>query len=173
MKELLSVSIDLAASGGSRVRKIQERALKESKGFRKEAALKAKSKGKTDEGAEQLVTDGDLNSHRSIVYGFNKAFPGRELSILMTGCVMRCPVVAAMFMTRKEGSDSGIVLMMIEPITKMVEILTLPAPGECGTDEQINQRTVTTPRVAMTSNQSQIYLKLIQYRHHAYTQHVY
>ena len=71
--------------------------------------------------------------------------------ILMTGCVMRCSVVAAMFMTRKEGSDSVIVLMIIEPITKMVEMLTLPEPGECVTNEQINQRTDTTPRVAMTS----------------------
>ena len=79
LKELLSVSIDLAASGGTRVRRIQERALKESHGGDKQSALGAKSKGLTKEGAKQLVTEGDITSHRSIVYGFNKAFPGTFL----------------------------------------------------------------------------------------------
>ena len=77
MKELLSVSIDLAASGGAQVRRIQEKALKDrKKAGDGEAALGAKSKGLTKEGAKQLVTEGDISSHRSIVYGFNKAFPG-------------------------------------------------------------------------------------------------
>ena len=61
------------------MRKIQERALKDSAATgdnNKEAALKVKSKGLTKEGAKQLVTEGDITSHRSIVYGFNKAFPG-------------------------------------------------------------------------------------------------
>jgi len=79
LKELLSVSIDLAATGGSNVRRIQERALRESKKSENENALHAKSKGQTKEGANEVVTEGDLNSHRAIVYGFNKAFPGLHL----------------------------------------------------------------------------------------------
>lgn len=79
LKELLSVSIDLAATGGSNVRRIQERALRDSKNDNKENALNAKSKGLTKEGAKEVVTEGDLNSHRAIVYGFNKAFPGEGI----------------------------------------------------------------------------------------------
>ena len=79
LKELLSVSIDLAATGGSNVRRIQERALRESKKSENENALHAKSKGQTKEGANEVVTEGDLNSHRAIVYGFNKAFPGEKM----------------------------------------------------------------------------------------------
>lgn len=77
LKDLLSVSIDLARSGGNRVRKIHDGAVSRQKNGGE--ALNAKVKGKTAEGRKELLTDGDLTSHRAIVYGFNKAFPGLHL----------------------------------------------------------------------------------------------
>ncbi|CAH1255623.1 IMPAD1 [Branchiostoma lanceolatum] len=64
MKELLAVSIDLAQKGGDRVREIREA-----------NKLAEKSKGETKEGANDPMTDGDLQSHIAIVHGFEKAFP--------------------------------------------------------------------------------------------------
>ncbi|XP_046543444.1 inositol monophosphatase 3-like [Haliotis rubra] len=66
MKELLSVSVELARRGGSRVKAIVE----EKKG------LEAEVKGKTKEGENEMLTQGDLQSHKAIFYGFEKAFPG-------------------------------------------------------------------------------------------------
>ncbi|XP_076463057.1 inositol monophosphatase 3-like [Babylonia areolata] len=65
MRELLSVSIVLAERGGKRVREIADA-----------HKLQATSKGKTKEGAKEMLTQGDLESHRTIVNGFLKAFPG-------------------------------------------------------------------------------------------------
>ena len=69
MKQLLCVSIDLAKRGGLRVKEIRE-----------SNRLQEKSKGRTKEGAKEMLTEGDLQSHRAIVYGFAKAFPGLKVS---------------------------------------------------------------------------------------------
>lgn len=71
MRELLSVSVDLAERGGKRVRDIAE-----------QQSLQAKEKGKTKEGAAEMLTQGDLESHRAIVNGFSKTYPGLTVSII-------------------------------------------------------------------------------------------
>ena len=65
MKELLSAGIVLARRGGDRVREI-----------RRHSSLDETVKSKTAEGANELKTKGDIESHRTIVHGFSKAFPG-------------------------------------------------------------------------------------------------
>lgn len=69
MKELLSVSIDLAEEGGKQT-VLVKKDLKNN--------LNAESKGKTKEGKDELKTEGDMRSHRAIVAGLHHAFP--ELS---------------------------------------------------------------------------------------------
>lgn len=71
MKELIAVSIHLAERGGTRVKEIRE-----------SNRLQEKEKGKTKEGAKEMLTDGDMQSHRAIVYGFAKAFPGLRVIIM-------------------------------------------------------------------------------------------
>lgn len=71
MKELLSAGIVLARRGGDRVREI-----------RRQNSLEEKVKGKTKEGANEMVSQGDMESHRTIVHGFSKAFPG--LNVIFT-----------------------------------------------------------------------------------------
>ncbi len=68
LKELLSVSIQAAKRGGQEVKRIRE-----------QADIGEKSKGKTREGANNPVTDGDLLSHRAMYYGILKAFPGMSV----------------------------------------------------------------------------------------------
>ncbi|CAH1772689.1 unnamed protein product [Owenia fusiformis] len=65
MRELLSVSIELAKRGGERVREI-----------RNDDNLAEKVKGKTQQGKNEYVTSGDMESHRAIYYGYFKSFPG-------------------------------------------------------------------------------------------------
>ncbi|GFN79078.1 inositol monophosphatase 3-like [Plakobranchus ocellatus] len=65
MRELLSVSIGLASKGGVKVKEIHE-----------EHKLKEKVKGQTKEGAKEMITVGDLESHKIIFYGFSKMYPG-------------------------------------------------------------------------------------------------
>lgn len=65
MKELLSVSIELAERGGREVRRVHEA----------HKGLHAEVKGETLEGAKEMKTEGDLASHRAMVYGMLKAFP--------------------------------------------------------------------------------------------------
>ena len=64
MKELLSASIELAERGGDRVKTIST-----------DSQLKEQVKGKTKEGANEMLTDGDLASHLAIIHGFQKSFP--------------------------------------------------------------------------------------------------
>ena len=68
MKELLSVSIELAKRGGVRVKQIRE-----------DGALAGVVKGKTKEGADEMLTKGDHESHRAIVYGYAKTYPGLQV----------------------------------------------------------------------------------------------
>ncbi|KAL8577101.1 hypothetical protein ACOMHN_049790 [Nucella lapillus] len=65
MRELLSVSVDLAQRGGKRVKEIAD-----------QQNLEAKEKGRTKEGAKEMLTEGDLESHRAILNGYLKTFPG-------------------------------------------------------------------------------------------------
>jgi len=64
LKSLLAVSIEMARRGGAEVKKIRE-----------QANIGEKSKGKTKEGANNPVTDGDMLSHRAMYHGLRKAFP--------------------------------------------------------------------------------------------------
>lgn len=64
LRELLSASLDLAEAGGTKVVEVK-----------KAHKLNAESKGKTKEGANEMKTDGDMQSHRAIVAGFHKTFP--------------------------------------------------------------------------------------------------
>lgn len=69
MRELLAVSIALAERGGSRVTETYNT-----------HKLDEKVKGKTAEGAKEMLTNGDLDSHRAIYYGFSKMYPGLKVS---------------------------------------------------------------------------------------------
>lgn len=64
MKDLLSVSVELAKKGGMRVTQI-----------RSENDMAEQVKGKTQEGAKEMLTKGDMESHRAMVYGLNKIYP--------------------------------------------------------------------------------------------------
>jgi len=66
IKTLLSASIDIAKKGGHIVKTIREK---------NNAEIGEKSKGKTAEGANNPVTDGDMLSHRAMYYGLIKGFP--------------------------------------------------------------------------------------------------
>jgi inositol monophosphatase 3 len=72
MKQLLAVGIDLAKRGGLRVKEIRE-----------SNRLNEKTKSLTKEGTKELKTEGDMQSHRAIVYGFAKAFPGLKVVFLI------------------------------------------------------------------------------------------
>lgn len=64
ISDILSAAIYLTEEAGRRVRAIRE-----------SDDLDEKSKGKTKEGANDPLTDGDLESHRILVKGFSKGFP--------------------------------------------------------------------------------------------------
>ncbi|KAM9844900.1 inositol monophosphatase 3 [Aulostomus maculatus] len=64
LRELLAVSVEAAVLGGKEVKKVRE-----------ENALKEKSKGKTKEGASELLTMGDLQSHRKMYNLISNTFP--------------------------------------------------------------------------------------------------
>ena len=70
MKKLLVASIQLAERGGTVVKQIRD-----------EHQLNEKSKGKTKEGANNPVTDGDMKSHEAIISGFSKSFPTVYVSL--------------------------------------------------------------------------------------------
>lgn len=64
LKRLLSVGVEVAEIGGKEVRDA-----------RMGSDLKEKSKGKTKEGANDPLTDGDLRSHRAMTKALQAAFP--------------------------------------------------------------------------------------------------
>ncbi|XP_013404701.1 inositol monophosphatase 3 [Lingula anatina] len=68
MKEVLAASITLAKRGGQRVKEIRET-----------NRLKEQEKGKTKEGAAEMLTEGDMQSHIQIMYGLAKTFPGLKV----------------------------------------------------------------------------------------------
>ncbi|TRY79927.1 hypothetical protein TCAL_07065 [Tigriopus californicus] len=65
LKELLSVAIEAAHRGGVEVKRIREQV----------DDIGEKSKGKTKEGANNPVTDGDMLSHKAMYNSLRKAFP--------------------------------------------------------------------------------------------------
>ncbi|RXG51795.1 putative inositol monophosphatase 3 [Armadillidium vulgare] len=65
LKDLLSASIDAAQRGGVKVVEVRENA----------SLLKEKSKGKTLEGVNDPVTDGDMKSHIEMYYSLKNLFP--------------------------------------------------------------------------------------------------
>jgi len=69
LKELLSAAVDAAKRGGDEVRRIRTEA----------DALNTQSKGKTKEGVNDPVTDGDMKSHLVMFYSLSKAFPGLKV----------------------------------------------------------------------------------------------
>ncbi|XP_071515776.1 inositol monophosphatase 3 isoform X2 [Panulirus ornatus] len=68
LKSMLSAAIDAAQRGGRIVYQVREA-----------ADMHEKSKGKTKEGANEPVTDGDLKSHLTMFYSLKKAFPGVDI----------------------------------------------------------------------------------------------
>ncbi|XP_018551419.1 inositol monophosphatase 3 [Lates calcarifer] len=64
LRDLLAVSVEAAVLGGKEVKKVRE-----------ENGLKEKSKGKTKEGANELLTLGDLQSHRKMYNLIRNTFP--------------------------------------------------------------------------------------------------
>ncbi|XP_019966881.2 inositol monophosphatase 3 [Paralichthys olivaceus] len=64
LRDLLAVSVEAAVLGGREVKKIRD-----------ENGLKEKSKGKTKEGASELLTMGDLQSHRKMYNLIKNSFP--------------------------------------------------------------------------------------------------
>ncbi|CAK6981083.1 inositol monophosphatase 3 [Scomber scombrus] len=64
LRELLAVSVEAAVLGGIEVKNVRD-----------ENALKEKSKGKTREGVNELLTNGDLQSHRKMFNLLKNTFP--------------------------------------------------------------------------------------------------
>ena len=76
MNKLLAVSMELAKRGGDRLWSIRKGHSSESES----ESLNSVIKGKTKEGANELLTRGDLESHRIIYSGLKTAFP--ELKVI-------------------------------------------------------------------------------------------
>ena len=70
VKNLISVSIEMAVRGGKRVTFV-----------RNSADIGESSKGQTKEGKNDVLTAGDLQSHLTIMAGFKKAFPSLNVYI--------------------------------------------------------------------------------------------
>ncbi|XP_062260213.1 inositol monophosphatase 3 [Platichthys flesus] len=64
LRDLLAISVEAAVLGGREVKKVHE-----------ENGLKERSKGKTKEGANELLTMGDLQSHRKMYNLIKNTFP--------------------------------------------------------------------------------------------------
>ncbi|XP_023254030.1 inositol monophosphatase 3 [Seriola lalandi dorsalis] len=64
LRDLLAVSVEAAVLGGREVKKVRD-----------ENNLKERSKGKTKEGASELLTLGDLESHRKMYNLIRNTFP--------------------------------------------------------------------------------------------------
>lgn len=64
LRELLALSLEAAVQGGREVKRI-----------RLEDTLEERSKGKTKEGANEMLTLGDLNSHRKMYYLIKNTYP--------------------------------------------------------------------------------------------------
>ena len=70
MHHLLAVSAQVAKLGGDRAWSIRKEYITD---------VEATVKGKTKEGANELQTRGDMESHRIMRYGLEKTFPGLKV----------------------------------------------------------------------------------------------
>ena len=68
LRTLLVAAIQAAESGGKEVSRVWE-----------SARLESRSKGLTREGRRELVTRGDLASHKVMVHGLSATFPGLQV----------------------------------------------------------------------------------------------
>ncbi|XP_056149310.1 inositol monophosphatase 3 [Lampris incognitus] len=64
LRDLLALSVEAAVQGGKEVKKVHE-----------ENTLEERSKGKTKEGVVELLTQGDLRSHKKMYYLIKNTFP--------------------------------------------------------------------------------------------------
>ncbi|MGH0123862.1 UNVERIFIED_CONTAM: hypothetical protein FKN15_063412 [Acipenser sinensis] len=69
LRELLALSVEAAVLGGQEVKRIRE-----------ENALHEKSKGKTREGAKEMLTTGDLFSHRKMFNLIRNTYPNLQVN---------------------------------------------------------------------------------------------
>lgn len=69
LKELLAAAVNVAEKGGEVVSKYRDQKANE------------QSKGKTKEGADELVTDADYGSHCIMYYTLQMTFPSLKVSI--------------------------------------------------------------------------------------------
>jgi len=74
MHHLLAVCAQLAKLGGDRTWSIRKEFT---------ADMDASVKGKTKEGADELLTRGDMESHRIIQFGLKKTFPGLKVLLAL------------------------------------------------------------------------------------------
>jgi len=70
MHHLLAVSAQLAKLGGDRAWSIRKEYSSD---------MESSVKGKTKEGAKELLTRGDMESHRIMQFGLEKTFPGLKV----------------------------------------------------------------------------------------------
>ncbi|KAJ6664014.1 hypothetical protein lerEdw1_008968 [Lerista edwardsae] len=69
LRELLAAAVRAAVEGGEEVRRVRE-----------DNVLNEKAKGKTREGADELMTTGDFLSNRKMYYLLKTAFPGVQIN---------------------------------------------------------------------------------------------
>lgn len=69
LRKLLAVSLLAAKRGGDKVREVREAGV-----------LGEKSKGKTREGADDKITDGDVQSNRQMYYTIHNTFPNLQIN---------------------------------------------------------------------------------------------
>ena len=77
MQQLLAVSAQLAKLAGDRAWSIHKE---------HHTNLETVVKGKTKEGADEMLTRGDMESHRILRFGLEKTFPGLKVLYYLTYC---------------------------------------------------------------------------------------
>lgn len=75
LRELLAASVAAAVKGGEEVKLVREG-----------NNLNEKAKGKTREGADEMLTFGDLHSNRKMYHLLKAAFPGVQVGLSLGGC---------------------------------------------------------------------------------------
>jgi len=78
MQLLLAVSAQLAKLGGDRAWSIHKE---------HSTDLQTIVKSKTKEGADEKLTRGDMESHRIMLFGLKKTFPGLEVLLYTVACI--------------------------------------------------------------------------------------
>ncbi|XP_059915023.1 inositol monophosphatase 3 [Gadus macrocephalus] len=69
LRDLLALSVEAAVQGGKEVKKVRE-----------ENTLDERTKGKTKEGASELMTLGDLRSHKKMFYLMKNTYPALKVN---------------------------------------------------------------------------------------------